>query len=596
MSTGTETGPRRRRRLRLTPMRSIPVEFAGGRDGEGPLTLGQLNIYMWLSQTPEHLYSILCAELPVPAVVSVDDVAEATGVLIARHEGLRTTYVPGEQPGEPPRQRVAAAGVQSLEVCSLGEGQWGPLDRPAVGEALARWLRESPDPGRWPMRVAVAIAPEAGDRVIACAAAFWHLAVDHDAIGILQRDFAGLLGDPARRQAGRRRLPRRHQPLDQAELEATPADRHRAGAALDYLREQSRRIPRCLYALPGARPSGESLVMELSSVAAAMAVRQVAARTRTSRPSIVLAAICAVIARRARYRELVFPLISSNRFEPHLMNYVNSLSQGSIATVEIGGRSFDELAGHTWMRVVEASRHGRYDASKRAALDKLAEHERGLRFNYDPLFSSLVPESWSGLTAGVGFRPEEIHVALARTELRWRPMPVNGTPIRFTLNQIDGCLRLDAWTGDTGLVPRAELESVLLAIERLLIAAAHRDVPGGQMPGLIGLEPIGGPPHQILADHCWVDVADVQRLVEDAVAPAVARVFAAAGGRPLVAHLAAAGAVRTPEQAHARCMAVLAQHPTAITPRHYVICRTAPSDPSDPAAWPAPLAAGTGRT
>jgi hypothetical protein len=87
----------------------------------------------------------------------------------------------------------------------------------------------------------------------------------------------------------------------------------------------------------------------------------------------------------------------------------------------------------------------------------------------------------------------------------------------------------------------------------------------------------------------------VQRLVDDAVAPAVAHVFASAGGRPLVAHLAATDAVRTPEQAHARCMAVLARHPTAITPRHYVICRTAPSGPADPAAWPAPLAAGTGR-
>jgi hypothetical protein len=42
-------------------------------------------------------------------------------------------------------------------------------------------------------------------------------------------------------------------------------------------------------------------------------------------------------------------------------------------------------------------------------------------------------------------------------------------------------------------------------------------------------------------------------------------------------------------------MAVLAHHRTAITPRHYVICRTAPSHPADPAAWPAPLGAGTGR-
>jgi hypothetical protein len=43
-------------------------------------------------------------------------------------------------------------------------------------------------------------------------------------------------------------------------------------------------------------------------------------------------------------------------------------------------------------------------------------------------------------------------------------------------------------------------------------------------------------------------------------------------------------------------MAALAHHRTAITPRHYVICRTAPPDPADPTAWPAPLATGTGRT
>jgi hypothetical protein len=151
------------------------------------------------------------------------------------------------------------------------------------------------------------------------------------------------------------------------------------------------------------------------------------------------------------------------------------------------------------------------------------------------------------------------------------------------------------WSTDTGLVPRAELESVLLAVERLLVAAAHSDVPGSRMPGLIGLEPIAGAPDRILADSCWVDVPDVQRLADEALAPAVARVFASADGCPLVAYLAATDAVRTPEQAHARCMAVLAHHPTAITPRHYVICRTAPSDPSDPAAWPAPLATGTGR-
>src|SRR4051794_12582816 len=387
MSTETETGRRRRRRLRLTPVRSIPVEFTGERAGEGPLTLGQLDLYDWLSHNPDHLYVILCVELPVPAMVSVGDVAEAVAVLFARHESLRTSYVPGEQP----RQRVAVAGVQMLEVCSLGEGHWGPPDRPAVAGALTRWLRESPDPGRCPVRVAVAIAPSAGDRVIACAAAFSHLAVDQGSIEVLKRDFADLLGDPARRPPGHSGPPG-HQPLDQAELEATPAERRRADTALDYLQEQSRRMPRFLYAVPGARAGGEPLAVELSSAAAAMAVRQVAARTRASRSSIVLAAICAVVARRANYPELVFPLLSSNRFERRMANYVGTLAQGTSAPVKIGGRSFDELVRHTWATVMEASRQSRHDAAKRLAMDELIEHERGLRLNYAPLFNNLAAE------------------------------------------------------------------------------------------------------------------------------------------------------------------------------------------------------------
>jgi hypothetical protein len=568
-------------------VRPVPVQFTGARGGEGPLTFGQLDVYTWMRSAPGHPFATLCVELPVAAMVTVDDVAGAVAALIARHEALRTTWVPGEQP----RQRVAASGVQLLEACSLGEGQWGPADRPAVAGALIRWLREAADPWQRPVRIAVAIAPDAGDRVIACAAALTHLAVDHGAIEVLRRDFAGLLADPGQRQAGRPG----HQPLDQAELEATPAEQHKGKAALDYLREQFRRMPRCLYAVPGARLSGESLAVELSSATAAMAVQRVAARTRTSRPAIVLAAICAVIARRANHPELVLPLVSGNRSERHLVNYVGALSQDAIATIEIAGRSFDELVQHSKMRVAEASQHARYDTARRGAVDGLIGHERGLRFNYDPFFSDLVPASWPGLTAGTGDQPEETDLALARTELRWRPMPVNGTPLRFSLHQVDGCLRLDAWSGDTGLLPRAELESVLLAVERLLGAAAHGDLASGQLPALIALEPIAGPPERILVDRCWVEVADVRRLVDEALAPAVAHVFATAGGHPLVARLTATDAVSTPEQAHARCMAALPRHPTAITPRHYVICPAAPPDPASPTAWPPPLATGTGR-
>ncbi|MDU0287738.1 hypothetical protein [Saccharothrix longispora] len=54
--------------------------------------------------------------------------------------------------------------------------------------------------------------------------------------------------------------------------------------------------------------------------------------------------------------------------------------------------------------------------------------------------------------------------------------------------------------------------------------------------------------------------------------------------------------MRTPEQAHALCMAALPEHLNALTPRYYVVCATAPPDPADPAAWPTPLSAGTSRS
>ncbi|MBO3751072.1 hypothetical protein J5X84_33790 [Streptosporangiaceae bacterium NEAU-GS5] len=577
---------RRRRRVQLSSLPPVPVEFSGERAGEGPLTLGQLDVYQWMSLIPDHPYAVLCFELPVPAEATVGEVAGTVAALIARHESLRTRYVAGE----PPRQQVAASGVQVVEVCSLGEGQWGPADRPVVADALVRWLRESPDPVRRPVRVVVAVAPGGGGRVIACAAGLTHLAVDHAAIEILKRDFAGLLGDPGRRPAGKPG----HQPLDQAELEATPAEQRRGETALEHLGGQFRRAPRCLYALPGARPSGESLAVELSSVAAAMAVRLVAARTRASQSSIVLAAICTVLARRAGYPELVFPLVSSNRFERHLVSYVGALSQGCMVTITVTGWSFDELAGRTWATVLNASRHARYDIAGRDALHDLIAHERGLRLNFEPLFNNLANESWSRIIEGGGVRPEAVSLALAGTRLRWRPMPGIGSPVRFTLAQVDGCLRLEGWSGDTGLLPRGEVEGLLLAVERVLVAAAGGDVAESRMAGVIGLEPIGGA-DRVLVDCCWVEVADVRRLVAEAVAPGVAWVFASAGEHSLVAYVAASATVRTPRQAHARCMAALADHPTAITPRYYVICPAGPADPADPAAWPAPLAAGTGR-
>jgi hypothetical protein len=206
----------------LTPLRSVPVTFCGRRAAEGPLTLGQLNILEWLSRAPDHVLATVCTELEVPDGVRVDDVADTIAVLLGRHEALRTSYLDGEHP----RQQVAASGVLTLEVCAL---DGGPSDRPAVAEALIRRLRQSPGPAALPIRVAVATAPGT-DRVIACAAGFSHMAVDFLAMGIIKHEFAEMIHDRSARRLGQPR----HQPLDQAELEATPAARRQSDDALRW--------------------------------------------------------------------------------------------------------------------------------------------------------------------------------------------------------------------------------------------------------------------------------------------------------------------------------------------------------------------------
>ncbi|MBP2328542.1 hypothetical protein JOF56_008927 [Kibdelosporangium banguiense] len=584
VSPPTGTGAPRRR-VQLTPLRSIPVGFTGRRAAEGPMTFGQLNILQWLSGTPGHVPATVCDELEVSGETSVGDVAEIIAVLLGRHEGLRTSYVTGERP----RQLVVDAGVLMLDVCSLGEAGWGAADRPAVAKALIRWLsaRETPGMTDFPVRVAVAVVDE---RVIACAAEFSLMAVDYQALGIVRREFAEMIRDRSARQVGEPR----HQPLDQAGLEATPAARHQAATTLCYWQDQLERMPRHLY-VPSAGPTGQSLSVELSSVAAAMAVRAVAARTRASGSSIVLAAICAVLAQRTGHQELVFPLLSGNRFERRLSRYVGTLVQACVATVEVSRASFDALVTQTWTSVIEACRYGRYNAFDRVAVGKRIEHERGLCFSYEPLFNSLVAESLPAFNAGAECRLEQVNAALRQTELRWRPVPGFQAPVRFGLTQVEGVVRLESWSADSGKVPRTEMESLLLAVERLLVAAAHSDLDAGRIREVISLDPISRGPDWTLVDSCWVDLVEAQRLLDEALAPAAARLFPSVGGRPLVAYLVATESVSTPEQAHARCMAALPNHPDALTPRHYVLCAATPLDPANLNTWHSVLSAGTGR-
>jgi hypothetical protein len=186
--------------------------------------------------------------------------------------------------------------------------------------------------------------------------------------------------------------------------------------------------------------------------------------------------------------------------------------------------------------------------------------------------------------------------------------------VRFDLFEAYDVLRLRAWSGHLDRVPREELELLLLAVERLLVEAAAGDLDREQMAAALGVDPIARDGDWLLIDSCWVQLGDVQRLLDDALAPLPAQVFAADGA--LVAYLSAdagttsgretgvasareAGVVSAREvgasageagvasarEAHLMCMRGLARHPTAMTPRYYVLCAGTPRDMGDIEAW-----------
>jgi hypothetical protein len=169
--------------------------------------------------------------------------------------------------------------------------------------------------------------------------------------------------------------------------------------------------------------------------------------------------------------------------------------------------------------------------------------------------------------------------------------------LRFQFIDIGSALVFRLWAADTGRVPPAEMEALLRAVERLIVAAAAGDVDLARLGEITGVEPVVRDVGWLYVDSCWVELCEVRRLVRDALPGSASGVFAVSGhagsghagsdhlGNPALVAFVAGEGVGTPEQAHVACMAALAGRYTAMTPGRYVICDRPPEDPDDLAGW-----------
>ncbi|MFC5056120.1 hypothetical protein [Saccharothrix xinjiangensis] len=549
------------------------------------MTLGQLNIHKWLSRSGAVAYGMQFRRVRPGPGVGVADFAEALSVLLTRHEGLRTHYLPDR------RQRVVDSGELPLRVLEVDDTDPADLDRVLDDAVNALPYDPATD---LPVSAAVAVAD---GRVLAGVLRCSHLAADHKAMVVLGAEVEEMLADPAARVVG----PPRHQPVDQAEAEQRPSMRRRAEASLRYWGDRLRRMPPNPLACPSSRGPGESglgepgaggpgaaapgpgesCAAEMVSHAGAAALARIEARTSLDRSTIVLAAVLAVLSERTGYSTHTFCALSNNRFfDRRLTDYVGTLAISNLVEVDCLRATFDELGERVRAGMVRASMNALYNAYDLHAIAERVEHERGVAFNYFPPIFNNAANYFRSRPAGDGGP-----AATPPTEFTWRPMESTPAPLRFDLWRIDEVLVLDGWTGDADRIGRAEVEAVLLAVERLLVAAADHDLDGPLMSAAIDLPPVPRGEGWLFVDSCWVRLAEAQQLLDDVFGPGRARLFGEVGGRPLVAYVEATEAVGTPEEAHARCLSRLSAHPTAMAPRHYVLCEGAATDPDEPSSW-----------
>jgi Condensation domain len=588
----------------------VRVAFAGQRGGDGPPTIGQASALGWV-RDPAFYTRMVEWPLTLPPGTTLADIGAALRVLMARHESLRTCYPAGREPV----QRVIRSGEL---VADVYQADAGPADRAALIVELVRRLRSAEFDLTAGLPVRVAVAMSRGGPA-AAVILYSHAAVDFASMALIDREFGVLVSDPARRVTG----PARHQPLDQAEQERSESGRRRIAAAVRGWEAALRTMPQCMYAVPSAngaqaagapvsdgRVSGGAVSGWLWSTAAALALPHIAARSEASPQQAVFAALCVVLGWRTGQDTCTLQVMAANRYQQHLRDYVGNLAQECIVSVDVRAAGLDEVVRRTGPAILRGTRHGLAEVGAVRRVMERVEHERGITIAPYCVFNDLSILLGDTGIGPPGADPAEASRALNRSRFALLPQPPADRLLLVMLQQVDGEMILGALTSDANRVPPGELEALLRGVESLLVAAAAGNADLSRIGDITGVQPVTRGSQWLRIGSSWIELPQVQRVLNDAV-PGPAAAFAVpdeGGALQLVAYLAAGDGVRTPGQAHRACLSTLAgtrrlEPPdgiryTAMTPSRYVICARGPAGPRDLEAWrrQTVLAEGDGRT
>ncbi|WP_329101202.1 condensation domain-containing protein [Micromonospora sp. NBC_01699] len=409
------------------------------------LTFGQLAIVRDVEDVPRQRWyePNLSAVWDLPAGTTMAAVRGALGVLVRRHESLRTTYdLAGaggpEQLLHPPEEPVVRV-----------ERTTDPrIDPRTVLRELSRQafslVREPP----WRATV-VTSGTEPAHLVLVS----HHVVADGHALTVLERDFFTALAGTVDGTATGPGVILAH--------ERSPAGLRRGEAALAYW-------TKTVAEMPPPPVAGEPPYVQATLVSATLpaAARQVAARLRASVPNVVLAAFCTALLGLTDDDRLAVRLLSSNRFDPYRRDIVTSMNQWVPILVDRSPQSDPaRLVREIGKRAMVAYAHGVYDVDEVFRLLDDAGYRPG---QYDSLWSfnfvshrPREPVSPAVSAASTAPEDEPIHWAA----------PFSSVGPRCYLRAIEGAdLRLELRVP----INRSELAAELIRRMRLFLVEAGR--------------------------------------------------------------------------------------------------------------------------
>lgn len=448
----------------------VTITFTGRAARTAPMTWGQRSIYApirWLGD--DAWYFNLTRVVEAPPGTREDQACAALAALLARHEGLRSSF---HETDDDWVQRVRAEGATTVHVTSAD-----PSDAPEVAHALAARLAQHTfrHDDELPVRFGLVVAgprsgqgddEHAGTQVTHVVVAVSHLAADGWAADLLKRDVERLLDGSAE-------APPQWQPVDQARHELAGPGAARGDAALAYWSRTLEAIPHAPF--PPAEADGKPdrfVKLGISSRALAVAATVVAGRCGVSTGTVLLTASVVVLGRLIGQDRVALELIASNRLDERSRGLVAPLAENALFVVDLAGADdFRTAARRTFAAGLSAYRHAQYDPQARDRLVAQTRERHGGGTGLGSFFNDMrIGRDWAVDVDAYGSL-DAVRALTAQTTTSFVGSWDRQDATWFvSVDDADGTCGLYLMA-DTELVPRHRVEELLREMESVVVEA-----------------------------------------------------------------------------------------------------------------------------